>query len=946
MEHFSLAAIPAELNDSLRRALGDQGVPEQFGASLSELDPGLQSTIPAVFACSEFVVRQACRNPEWLSKPEFAARIAQPTTLSEYCDRVRTAIQGATTDDSLMRAVRQLRNREMLRIAWRDLTGLATLDETLAETSLLAEALVRETLHYLFVRMGERTSLPCSADGQPQSLLVLAMGKLGAWELNFSSDIDLIFAYRAEGTLPDRKGTSFNEFYTRLAQKLIHTLASVTEDGFVFRVDMRLRPFGDSGPLVLNLDATERYYQTQAREWERYAMVKARAIAGDADLVSDVEAILRPFVYRRYLDYRAFGELRELKEKIAFEMVRQDRLDNVKLGPGGIREIEFIAQAFQLIRGGCEPVLQDRRLLTVLRLLGERGHLPEPVAAKLASAYRFLRLVENRLQQFADQQTHDLPTDPLRRTILAFGTGFADWASFRSRIDEVRRQVHEVFEQVMAAPQAETQDIGLLDLDGTPVFEALKTLGFRDPGRVQSMLAEFRSSHSIRRLSVRGNAELKRLLPLLLRAVAASGSPEAVLERILGLLQAIASRNVYFTLLSENPLAVSQLVKLSTASPWIVHHITRFPILLDELLDPRTLYGPMTRVQLDRQLSETVRAIDPADGERLMNALGQFKQAQVLRVAATDIMGITPVMVVSDRLTYVAEAIVTATLAQSWQSTAVRQGTSQLTPEGTRTPGFAVIAYGKLGGIELGYGSDLDLVFLHVESNTGVEFFSRVAKRMINLLTTQGHSGKLYEIDLRLRPSGSSGLLVSSLEAYERYQLEAAWTWEQQALIRARFIAGDPAVGRRFDDIRRQSLARRRDVDTLRQEIRDMRERMRAELAVKDPGVFDLKQGVGGVADIEFIVQFEVLAHAADDPGLLRWTDIVRQLESLSESGSLSRDDAAQLRDAYCHYRELTHRCALQETPAVIPADAERPRREAIAGIWQRIMDDRCEARV
>lgn len=913
------------------------------------LHPALAAALPKVWLCSPFAARQCRLNAEWFLSDATADRFLRTTGGDEFRSLVRVEVNLATSEAELLSRIRHFRNREMTRIAWRDIAGWASIEETLQETSHLAEVLVSESLRYLFDAACEKWGVPVGEDGAPQAMVVLGMGKLGAWELNFSSDIDLIFCYRREGMLSHRRGISFNEFYTRLAQKLIQVLDRVTEDGFVFRVDMRLRPFGDSGPLVLNFDAMERYYQGQAREWERYAMVKARPIAGDPASVREIEELLRPFVYRRYLDYRAFAELRGLKEKITLELKRTDRLNNVKLGAGGIREIEFIGQAFQLIRGGRDTALQERRLLPVLELLGRRGHLPEAVVAKLVESYRFLRTVENRLQQYGDQQTHELPDNECQRSVLAFGMGFSDWDSLQRRIDEVRRQVHEVFQLVMAAPQTESPETDFLGGEDGPPLEAISGLGFRDPSRIRALLHEFRSTSAIRRLSARGAAELGRLLPLILRALTGIAAQETCLERILGLLEAIASRNVYFTLLNENPLALSQLVKLATASAWIVHYIARFPILLDELLDPRSLYSPLTRHELSEQLAHKLGLIDRSDQEQLMVSLRQFKQAQVLRVAATDIMGITPVMVVSDQLSFIAEAVVAATLRESWRLTALRHGL----PSGVPTDeirGFAVIAYGKLGGLELGYASDLDLVFLHEDTEPGAmtegpsplpvaEFYARVARRMISLMTTQTHAGTLYEIDLRLRPSGSSGLLVSSLEAYETYQLNAAWTWEQQSLIRARFIAGDEAVRGRFEAIREKSLTQVRDRQTLRSEVREMREKMRHQLAVKDPKAFDLKQGRGGIADIEFVVQFEVLANAAVEPELIRWTDIVRQIESLRTAGFLGEDDAASLRLAYCQYREQAHRCALQEWPAVLPGEEALGLSEGVKQIWQRIME-------
>ena len=839
----------------------------------------------------------------------------------------------------------------MMRLAWRDIAGWADIASTLRETSELAEAIVSECLSLLFRECCERAATPVDAEGSAQSLCVIAMGKLGAWELNFSSDIDLIFAYRTEGSLPDRRGTSYSEFYTRLGRRLIQVLDQTTEDGFVFRVDMRLRPFGDSGPLVINFDALERYLQTQAREWERYAMVKARVLCGDARSTAQLHALIHAFVYRRYLDYRAFGELRDLKKKILSEIARRDRLENIKLGPGGIREIEFVAQVFQLIRGGHERGLQERRLLPTLEGLARGGHLPEPVVRRLSDAYRFLRTVENRLQEYEDQQTHELPAAGDRQTALALSLGYKNWEALKAKLDEVRRHTQEVFEQVMAAPHTDGEEQPYSVGADLPSASWLETVGFPDPANALGLLERFEKSRPVKRLTSRGAADLNRVMPLMLRAVAGTIDPELALERVLGLLEAIASRSVYFALLAENPLALSQLVRFAIASPWIIHYITQFPVLLDELLDPRALYRPLSREELAEDLVEKLTLVDPNDPEQQMIALRQFKQANLLRVAATDIMGVTPLMVVSDYLTFLAETLLDGVMRQAWRMTVAKHGS----PPGATGPndihGFGIVAYGKLGGLELGYGSDLDLVFLHNAADstaltvggnplTLAEFYARVAKRMVTLMTTQTHAGALYEIDLRLRPSGNSGLLVSSVDAYEAYQRDSAWTWEQQSLVRARFVGGDAEVGERFVSIRRSALARPRELDVLRGEVLEMREKMRCHLADQNPQVFDLKQGVGGIADIEFIVQFGVLANADAAPGITRWTDVIRLLGALRDVNFVSAGDADTLRNAYCHYRAQVHRCALQELPALVPSSESIAERAAIRRIWQRIMHD------
>jgi len=946
-------AVPARLRPSVSLAWKDfchKCV--AFHCQDSQREGMLWSTLGKVWGASPFVAEQCVRSPQLLDELSSSGHLFASASLESYRQSLLTRWQSPFSEAEMMAALRRFRNLEMVRIAWRDIAGWADLEETMADLSALAETCVQQCLEHLFKQACEMRGTPVNRKGEPQGLVVLGMGKLGAWELNYSSDIDLIFAYECDGVLPDKKETSYGEFYTRLAHTLVKVLDEVTADGFVFRVDTRLRPFGDSGPLVMSFDAMEHYYQSHAREWERYAMVKVRPVAGDLEAGMRLQDFLRPFVYRRYLDYRAFGELRELKQKITLELQRKDRLDNVKLGPGGIREIEFIGQAFQLIRGGQEKRLQERRILYVLKILGELSYLPAAIVAKLSDAYRFLRLVENRIQEYADKQTHDLPSDDLQRSSLAFALGFDDWAAFKTRLDQVRTDVHEVFEQVIESPHTaggQGMPFNWVELDRSRLVTLLAEMGYRDADALAPLLGEFQASAAIKRLTPRGTSELNRLMPMLLRAIAGVENAGETLVRVLKLLEAIASRNVYFSLLAENPLALSQLVKLGAASSWIVHYIANFPLLLDELLDPRTLYSPLSRDQLDHELKQKLQSVDLDDLEQLMTALRQFKQSNVLRVAAADIMGAIPIMVVSDYLTYLAETIVAEVLAQAWRLTAAKHGV----PPGAEpnvVKGFGVIAYGKMGGLELGYASDLDLVFLFGNVDDAAltsgaspipcaQFYTRVGRRMVSILTSNMLSGTLYEVDLRLRPSGNSGLLVSSLDAYEAYQLSSAWTWEQQALVRARCVAGDPFIAESFSTIRRRSLGRAREPDALRREVREMRGKMRATLEVKDASVFDLKQGHGGIADIEFIVQFGVLSGAHDCDTLLQWTDVVRLLGSLQETGFLSQEDAALLKQAYCLYRERTHRAALMEASAVAAISEYCELRSRVQEIWHKVME-------
>jgi len=939
--------LPESLRHPLSLALNQ--LRERLGeARWLALPAPVQDTLEPVWAVSSFIASQCIRQPDHLLHLVDSGRLLSATRTADDYRQLLCELTGAVqTETDWMRVLRQFRNREMIRIAWRDIADWASLEDTLQELSWLAETCIDASLAFLFRQAELRGPVPLDQAGQPQSLLVLGMGKLGAFELNFSSDIDLIFGYRNDGLLPDRNQTPYSEFYARLARSLVKVLDARTEDGFVFRVDTRLRPFGDSGPLVMSLEAMDIYYQGQAREWERYAMVKARVVAGDRAGGAELDAIIRPFVYRRYLDYRALGELRGLKQKITRELQRRDRLDNIKLGPGGIREIEFIGQAFQLIRGGQEPRLRRRDILGVLTTLGELELLPMALVSTLTDAYRCLRRVENRLQQQADAQTHDLPTDPLQRASLAFALGYPDWDSAKQAIDAVRQPVHAAFHQVIEAGSGDADTSFGLAEDEASNRARLETLNWPEADAAARLLTHFAAGSALRQATPRAITEINRLLPALLRLMAASGQPTQSLEPLLGLLESIAGRTVYLSLLAENTPVLALLVKMAIGGPWIIHYIARHPLLLDELLDTRRLYTPLSKTGLAQELERRLAACDADDTEQVLITLRQFKQANVLRVAAADLVEAIPVMVVSDYLTWIAEVLIETVVTWAWRITAQRHGV----PPGTcpETPGrFGVIAYGKLGGIELSYSSDLDLVFLYegddadpTDGDTPIataDFFTRLGRRIIHLVTANTPYGILYDIDLRLRPSGASGLLVSNLTAYETYQMTQAWTWEQQALVKARFITGDAAVARAFERIRNRSLSRARDRETLRQEVVTMREKMRETLLPRTQTVFPLKQGIGGIVDIEFLVQFGVLSGARDHAELTVWTDVVRLLEALARSGFLTADAADFLKLAYCTLRERVHRAALQAVAADVPITEYLDLRTRVSQLWQLIM--------
>ena len=915
----------------------------------------IESTLAGVMVCSDYAVHWCRRHPHWLAELVASGDLSRCYGQDDIQAGLSSRLNGVSEEKGLASQLRQYRQREMLRIIWRDLAGWSDLEETMRDLSCLADTCVEQALQKLYQWQCAALGTPSNSEGKPQQLVVIAMGKLGAYELNLSSDIDLIFSFPQEGdTRSGPREISNSEFFQKLGQRLIAALSQQTDEGFVFRVDMRLRPFGESGPLVCSFAAMEEYYEIHGREWERYALIKARVIAGDLNAGEALLQTLHPFIYRRYMDYGAYESLREMKTMIQKEVTRKGKEHNIKVGPGGIREIEFIGQVFQLIRGGREPRLQNRSIIAVLQLLQQLQLLPAFVVAQLLEAYDFLRRSEHRLQAFRDEQTQVLPADDVGRQRLAFSMGFANWNTYIKELSRQREQVQEHFEQVFAAPQSttETADAGHYAvlwqgrLDKQQALDRLAELGLEQEETILNKLTALRRGRGYEHLSAQGRDRMDRLMPLLIGASLSADHPGLALLRALDVIEAVIRRTVYLVLLTENPMALSQLVRLCAASPWITRYLCQYPVLLDELLDPRSLYAPPAKPELALELHQRLDNLGPEDEELAMDNLRQFKHAQFLRVAAADVVGALPLMQVSDHLSWIAEVVLERTLDLAWQHLVTKHGRPVCTSEGEICDtGFAVVAYGKLGGLELGYGSDLDVVFLHSGESETLEttgqhplplgvFFARLAQRMIHILNTFTSAGILFEVDTRLRPDGASGMLVSSLNAFEAYQQEKAWTWEHQALVRARVITGDSVIARRFAAIRRQTLGQARDPLALRQEVLDMREKMQTSLDKGKAGLFDLKQGRGGIVDIEFMVQYGVLAFAHAHPALLDYTDNIRILERLAQAGVMHDTDAEYLSETYRTYRDRVHRLKLQEQPALVPDTEFAEQRRGVRQIW------------
>lgn len=920
-------------------------------------DETLLAQLQGVWACSDFVAKSCIKTPKMLDDLVSTGDLGRIYPDGYYLQFLNNTRDRVFNDRDLKLVLRQFRRREMVRIAWRDLANIADLDETLADLSSLAEACLEYALDRLDEWHQEVWGVPMSVNGERQKLVVLGMGKLGARELNFSSDIDLIFAYPEDGETQGGRSAYNEEYFVRLCQLLVQVINTIDGDGFVFRVDVRLRPYGDSGPLAMSFDAMEDYYQSQGREWERYAMVKARPVAGDISSGYELLGMLKPFVYRRYLDYSAFESLREMKAMISREIKRKGIAENIKTGPGGIREIEFIGQAFQLIRGGREPELQQRQIMNILELLGLKQYLPEDVVALLRENYAYLRLVENRIQAYLDQQLHSLPTDEIGHVRMAFAMNCDHWETFYITLNQHRTHVQQQFEAIFSENDTDRDVVAdkfqYFWKDEWPDeqrIELFSEQGYEDVRQSLLHLDHFKNSSAVRALSQKGRNRLDKLMPLVLASLEKIDNKDVTLKRLLQLLEKIVRRTSYLVMLYEHPMTVELLTRLTAVSPWIVDLLSRYPLLLDELLDPEKLFKPPEKKHLNQELSLLSQPISLLDQELVMDLLRQFAQTNMLRVAAADVTRVLPVEKVSDRLSEIAETVLDKVLKIARLQMTAKYGEPRyVTAQESRTAGFVIIAYGKLGGIELGYSSDLDLVFLHgscgaqqmTEGENSIDnsiYFVRMGQRIIHILTTQTHSGKVYEVDMRLRPSGASGMLVGDFDAFQEYQLDTAWTWEHQALVRARPVAGDPELIIRFELFRKQILCQPRDATKLREDVQQMREKMRAELATKKERVFDIKQHRGGIADIEFMVQYAVLRWSHEYPDVAIYTDNHRILEALSQHHILSRETAMMLDDAYRQYRNTLHHHALQSLPGYVPQTQFTDLRENVSQIWQEFM--------
>jgi len=918
----------------------------------------LQASLPRAAACSDYLTDTLARYPEMAQDLIDSGRLLRSLDAGELATLAAEELTVECDDAAIKKALRLFRHRELCRIAWRDVCAMATLQETLAELSALADACICTAIDWAGASLDERFGKPVTPDGKESHFVVLGMGKLGGGELNFSSDIDLVFVYSDKAETDGRKSVTAEEYFRSLSQRVIQALDDKTVDGFVYRVDVRLRPFGTSGPLAVSEGAFEEYLMTHGRDWERYAYVKARVVNPWDEAERFYEDVLRPFCYRRYLDYGVFSSLREMKAMIEAEG-RSKRYENhVKLGPGGIREVEFIVQTLQLVRGGSVKQLRERRLFVALQELAIHHCLPQEVVDELHDAYCYLRLVENHIQAIADRQTHELPENEVDRARVVLSMGLSSWDELMEQLNHHRNIVRQHFNSTLRrSDESEEQSdepVGLASLwlsadDGEHAQEALAEVGFKEPQKALEHLSQLRKNSAISRLDDIGRARLDRLVPNILMAATAEPYPDGALEGGLRVLEAIGRRSAYFSLLNENPEALKRLLGLAARSDFLTQQIAAHPLLLDELLDQRVFMQPPQRADLEADLAMRCEGIPVDDYEARLDAIRNFQQAAVFRTAVADLSEAMPLMKVSDRLTDIAELVVNAAMELALDEMVSKHGKAMCKDANgeLREANFGVLGYGKVGGWELGYGSDLDLVFIHDSAGEAqmsdgdrsldnAVYFGRLAQRLISMLTMRTLSGELYEVDTRLRPNGASGHMVSSLQAFRKYQKDDAWTWEHQALLRSRAIAGTDRIREEFADLRAEALTSFVHFDELKDDVLTMRERMRKELDKSTGEQFHIKQGVGGVIDIEFLVQYLVLSNARNDQTLIEWSDNIRQLEALTAAGILQAGEAESLADIYRDYRGVLHRLALAGREGLAPVEEFAGSSETVKSLWQK----------
>lgn len=914
--------------------------------------PDFQAALDRALCSSEFISMVFQKNPHWAQDIFFHPNFSKMLKVNEYRQDLSERLSSCETQAQLMKHLRQFRNYHMARIAWKNILSKSTLLEELAQLSALAEVCIQQTVLKLYQWLIPRMGAPLDAQQNPQQLIVVAMGKLGGKELNFSSDVDLIFAFEHSGVTEKKIHNA--QFFSQLGQQLIHVLSLPNEDGFVFRVDMRLRPYGQSGPLAFSFAALETYYQVHGRDWERYAMVKARAITGSPSAQKQLMTLLRPFVYRRYLDYGAFQALREMKDWVKADIKRRGLENDLKLGPGGIRQIEFITQAFQLLRGGRHPQYQQVNLLKALSQLTQDKLIAPQAAEQLTQAYCFLRKAEHALQILKDEQTHVLPIQSQAQHQVSYILGCAHWAEVMETLSSHRQRVLAHFKRISAAPplpqgvrdHPSSKRLSLIwhNLENKEVTTwDLKKVGFSSPEVIWEHLSRFKQNPTIRSLKSIARQRLDRVLPAFLGLLLHEEKANEVLSRMLRLFLAICRRSVYLVHLIEHPNALQRLITLCALSHWMADKLSAFPVLFDEILNPKLSLQLPSETQLRQELHERMRWISGDDLEQKMEHLRQFKWANVVKVAMIELLGHQENMQLNQCLSYIAQVILEKVYSMALAYMNDRFGPLVDSEQRPQMPQFIVVAYGNLGALELNYGSDLDLVFLYQQGDfstngenalSASEYYLRLAQRMIHILSTQTLLGHLYDIDVRLRPDGASGLLVSPFLAYQKYMELKAWTWEHQALVRARVVCGAHPLRDAFNQLKSAIFTLPRSWAALNTQVLEMRQKCCAKVKASLDVSQSLKWGPGGLQDIEFMMQYCVLRWAGTYDALRGQTSSLTLLDTCITHHILSLYQGNALKDAYFFIHDALRKHSLQKTLSLTQHDQLAVHMQQVRKIW------------
>lgn len=901
------------------------------------------NTIKCLWRHSHYAMQQCQRYPEFVSTLVNLPLLPDQST--QYLQTLLgQALSAVNDEDDFKRVIRQFRHQQLVIICWRDLVRNDDVHTLLQAISNVADVCVQQSVAWCQKLLADKYGQAFTEQGEIANFIVVAVGKLGGQELNFSSDIDLIFLYSAAGQTDLKHSVTNQEFFTLFAQKLIDVLATPTVDGFAYRVDCRLRPFGDSGPLVVHLDSLEEYLYSHGREWERYAFIKARCLTGSSQDIINFTSIVNNFVYRKYIDFGVLNTLREMKDLISQQVQQRNQQDNIKLGQGGIREVEFVIQFFQLVYGGRHLDLQTASLFEASQSIVDKNLLAKTDVQQLLSAYKFLRRCENRLQMFNDEQTHDLPADPHKKTYLANSMGYENYSLFEKQLIDHRSAVDQIFMQIRS--DGESDDIyatyqliwsKFQQSDQDNGLSLIIDVGFDFAPIMQGLIMKLIGCAAYRNQDAQGRARLNQFMPLFLYEMNMAKLTQDASTRIFLLIQNLLRRSIYLVMLAENQKLLSQLIKVCAASPWITNHLSAYPLLMDELMHPLNETTADNQASLQNDFTSEVLNHSDLDYEQVMDRVRYFKHTHELRVACADVEGNLSLMDVSDHLSWMAEVVVSGCvnyLGESFDQTSVDR--------------VGVVAFGKLGGLEMGYGSDLDLVFMcknispeHQSYSQGLDATTKntlLIQRLTHMLTLQTVSGRLYEVDTRLRPDGAAGAIVPSIEQMQIYYQQRAWMWELQALVRARCIVGDSELKQQFDQMRENILCQQREIVTLQKQVAEMRIKMLVQKSSRDEKIFHLKHDRGGITDIEFMVQYMVLAHAHKHKSLCAYTDNIQLLGCLSDLEIITTDMAQQLSEIYREYRQTMHVRALHAVEAKVSSEEYILEREIIGKYWQQVI--------